>query len=577
MPLTLPSIGTVQYNGYLFAGPRVRTSIEVSPVYDSARRVAMYYRYRLNVIQYITDDPAGLGGSGADCGINTFNAITLLNKPGQVLAFSGLGYGPIQIGGSAARDVIYGPMPQVVSFRPVGATGVMELNWKCEVHVANCSTIGLKGVLGQLVEYNFEESFGIDTQGLTTQTAKGHLTIAINRVFEASNNISTTADDQRDLFAPIVSLGFRLVDQQYSLSEDKSRLDFQHIYKEIPGDNALPDHCSEIKVSHRTSFERFVSQRPQIASTIAGHVETVKPFQASYGWLKVLLILRDRLSKARAANPNLLLTNLEITEDVFQSRRVDFSLQYWIAGATVDQILQASGMFQDTTNVTDWATWTSSMLETAWTSRGYAGLSVPPGEQQLVDHRNPNGGINSSPGDVTIPYSFSDTGSLSNDTGSKGYVDWDHKISIHTHPNSTTHYPLPTSPPSTTTGQDQTLKLGTPQAVFAPQVDQSLPAAITQTAGQRPIYVVSRGFATRMNAPVELPQLIQQILQQAGFTVLHSPIERESYPNYFGAELHAARWYIVFVVGTQPSNIGNAITGSLTNLTTGTSDDANKY
>jgi hypothetical protein len=580
MAQTLTALGTISYNGFTIGGPRVKTSLRCRPKYDSAGRTNIYNVYEILVTWILTSDAAGLGG-GADTGTNMLSVMSLLSQPGGPLIFNGLGYGGIQINTiTNASDVLYGPKPQLIVAEPVGANLAMRLTWTCEVAIAQCpSSNNFKGVLGQLVELVYTSDWTIDSQGLTTVVVRGHDTIALNRNFAGGSTIAFTADQNRQQLSPNPPLGMRLESQKWTLSEDKSRDDFAFIYKELANDNALPAGCSDIEMRHLTRNQLHAGSPAAPAGgfatavcTITGFVETIKPYPPAYGYEKAIQIITERLTNARNNGAEIFITELSVDEPILGNRKLNFSLSYYIVHTSLTKFTTDAGMFRPVT-VTDWNSWKNSMMDTAWSPTGWYGLQFDPGTDIIVDHCNQAFPPSSNPDNV-IQGTYVDPGSFSNDTSQSGYLHWEHTIGVDTHSNSVDHYPLPTSPPSQSGGsQNAPNSYGTPSAQFTPPMDNTQPAAVRQIMGQKPVRVILHGSGVRQNQPVEIPTVNNAFGTTTGYNSRQSSINHTAYQNIFGATLYAANWYLVYDVALTPDQIGQVITGDISQLVVGTPND----
>jgi hypothetical protein len=594
MSQTLPGIGTISYNGYTFYGPRVRTTLRVTPRYGSDGRTVIYNVFEIMVRFVLTSDPLGQQG-GLPTDGNMVAALSALNQPGGTLLFNGLGYGPYNINtGLNPTDVVYGPKPRVVSAEPMGSNLAMRVTWTCEVALVACGiTGGIEGFQGQLLELTYTNDWTIDQAGLTVIVIRGHVQIGLNRSLPGSPNIVYTADMNRELIAPTPPLQFRVRSQNWFLSEDKSRDDFTFTFEEIAGDNALPTYVSDLQVDHTIAMTRAKGMHIVPSFVISGFVEVVKPQNIEAGFAKVCTIINERLTNARNQGRMILVTSLRITEPIFNSRRVSFELAYITTVATdngkavkPDQQMFANVFIQGamftTVGSTDWNSWRGSMLESAWGPRGYYGGGIDPGNDSIVDQCNqaiPN--LTLADGVPTGNIAQIDPGNPNNDPNTQGYIYYDGHLSIRTYKNANTHYPLPTqSPPNSGgggsggSGNPPALTLSNQQAPYAAQLDSTLPAPLQQISGQKPVEIVLSGTSVRINAPPELPSIAMAFGQTPAYQTDDSDIEHVSFPEYYGATVYAAAWDIVYTVGLDAQQIQQVASGDFSQLTLGTQSDS---
>jgi len=583
MPITLPALGTISYNGVTIAGPRVHTRFSCRPQPDSANRTNLYNVYRLETDFVLSDDITGLGGGGGDAGMNSEMIMALLNQPGGPLEFSGLGYGGLSVNTTSQNvDVLYGPKSQAIAYRPVASNAVMQVHWTCEVAIAQCpSSYSFVGQQNRLLDYVWTQDFSINQTGLTTVTTHGHLAIALNRSSPGATSITYNADQQRDAFQFQVPLGFILVSQDYKISEDKSRMDFVGVCKEVAGQNAYPQFVSDIQVTQRSRAKRDRANGNFVIANcvISGSVEIVKPQANGWGWLVALMIMQERVQAIRDQGAACFLQDVDISESLFNSQRINFSISFYVNNMQdLNNMATKTGLFMPVQS-TDWGDWQTTMNNSAWLSRGGAGLYMNPADDLIVDYCHPGSSqssINYTPGQQQPPqYTYP----LQNSLGDTTYKDWDHRIHVESGDNSTTHFPLPTTPPAESNGSLGALYYGngSPGQPSIPAADTTLPVPQTQISGQNPVYVVSRGYALRANQPVELPSVIQQMTQQSGWTQIYSKIEPAAFQNYFGATLYGSIWYIVFQVN-DPTTLATVLTGDVSGLLVATANDpTNKF
>jgi hypothetical protein len=595
MAQTLESLGTLSYNGYDINGPRVRTTLRVTPHYSSDGRTVIYNVIELMVRFVLTSDYDGLGG-GDPTDDNMVDFIATMTQAGGVLIFEGLGYGPFEINtADNPADVIYGPKPRLVSIEPIGANLAMRVTWTCEVALVPCALNGIEGFVGPLIELTYTNDWTVDQAGLTVIVIRGHSQIGLNRAAPGSPNIAFTADMNRQAIAPVPPLGFRLKSQDWFLSEDKSREDFTFIFEEIAGDNALPTYCSDIQFDQRLTTTRAGGLHILPTIVISGFVEVVKPQLIALGLQKVFLILNERITNMRNQGRLALIISMNVTEPVFNSRRVAFDFAFQSQPGTLNNgkpqfggdpgnwsdVFLKAGMFSPVGS-TDWLSWQNSMLENAWYSRGFYGQGFNPSNDLIVNQCNaaiPQ--LTLASGYPTGNIAQFDPGAPTNDPTTQIYLYYDGSVRLVMYPNSSTHFPLPTSAPPNSGGGIGSGSSGQPpvtissdRAPVAAQLDPTLPPASSQVSGQKPAKIIFEGSAVRTNAPPELPTPSITVGGNANIQVGHSDVKAQTWGEYFGATLHGLSWYIEYIVsGANPDTIMQNFPDNLSKTTTGVQSD----
>ena len=117
MPLNNPSTEIARYNGVSWLG-LYKSRLSARPVPDEARRATKYIEYGLEIDGYVT---APLGSTSTDAQLAALRRC--LTQPGGPLVYKGKGYGTLAVNSPAdgpARDVAYGPWPELLDAFPVG-------------------------------------------------------------------------------------------------------------------------------------------------------------------------------------------------------------------------------------------------------------------------------------------------------------------------------------------------------------------------------------------------------------------------------------------------------------------------
>lgn len=372
----MPNSGTLSYNGVTWQS-MYKCKVDCKPIKDSANRAVIAHEYTLDVEGIIAAAP----GQTTDAAMTNFRQA--LQAPAGTLQLVSKGFGTLQVNmpGGQLRDAAYGPWPEVFSWRPIGNDQAAEISWRCVTQVPCESNPAAKGIL----EYCFEESWDVDSDGYTKRSITGHLVIEATRSDVNSRAIPDNADAYREQIVPALLNGFRRT-QQYKLSEDKRRLDFTFQDEELA--EALPSGLSKAEVRHKVLF-RYEQKTVPMRGTISGTVTCPAGQPKAFLWGKIMLLCSSRAIpganglKSTTGQPiRYWVTSFEIDDEMFD-RSASFSMTYLIMQAFRPDFLKASQLWQQVPG-TAWDIWTASMRQ-AFSARGVAGLAFANSDDLIVD------------------------------------------------------------------------------------------------------------------------------------------------------------------------------------------------
>lgn len=173
------------YNGFAFP-PALSSGVTVVPEYDDSGRTLKYLTIAVSVSFIVTDttiyafDTANQSNSSKALGMEavTKSLITRLSQPCQPLIFSAKGYGDFSVNTPGGiRDVDFGPKPQVIEMEPLGGSQAYRVEWLCVTRVPPC----LRDSTGQLIQFNYSTSWGMDPAGFMIRTVEGSAEIPKTR------------------------------------------------------------------------------------------------------------------------------------------------------------------------------------------------------------------------------------------------------------------------------------------------------------------------------------------------------------------------------------------------------------
>lgn len=388
-------VGQLSYNGYSFNGS-TQVNLQVEPVRDDAGRTTAYVRHALQVtwLVYLPwEIPSGMSEetfATQDTGTELQDIRTALMVQGAALVFTGQGFGSVAVnnGVGTASDVKWGPVPKSLSWRPAGSKYCAELTWTVEFALKSCF-LQSGNQSNPLLAFNYSSAYSIDRLGRTTRRITGYLEIPLTR---SGRKVPDTADSYRSLICPPIPAEFQRITQDFTVSADKSRLDFNIVDEETPSDNPYPLGVAKIDATHSVSWGRFQGAA-RLQNRLAAKIELAynQPTKIAYDYF--VRLVKDRTDKAKmaaqAANENvsLVFESLTIEEGLFD-RTASFSCTWRflndIGGLVLSSIRERTGLFSAITTCPTWEKWAESVAPDNGV-RGYQGLSESAASDAIVD------------------------------------------------------------------------------------------------------------------------------------------------------------------------------------------------
>ncbi len=243
-PATLPDIGTLFYNGCTFS-PLFASTVSGTAVPDAAGRTIKQMDYTILVDGYVTK-AAGLN----DIAPTMETLQVALEAQGGKLIYEGRGFdltvnaAGATLFGNAARDVAWGPVPQLIEFQPLGAGQSAKVKWVVTVHVVVGPLVGKSGLL----QFNCETTVSYSEDYYSSLSVRGTMEIPLTRATQGSRTLKSTVDDRRNeldarIFAGIDLSRFRVLRRNYNVSRDKRTMEFDVEVEEKPYMD-LPPGCT---------------------------------------------------------------------------------------------------------------------------------------------------------------------------------------------------------------------------------------------------------------------------------------------------------------------------------------------
>ena len=394
------TVGELFYNGVRFNNA-IQANCSVTPVYSSSGRTVKYLRYVLSVETVVHE---GCISPGDTTDLTLLALRTLLLQEGGQLVFDSKGFGmDVSINTTSApassrTDVIYGPKPMMLDWRPLNGVFAAAISWQVEFHVARCLP---EAPVFQLTEFEYSVSWDINESRMTTRTITGQYEVPARSV--QSRLISNSADLLRDNLQIEQPANFRRTDN-YSLSEDKRTLSFSIVDTEIPSDDPLFPGIINADVDFTVNSEnKFLNANVHWGCELSGTIEVAPGVPKYTAWLAFLAIWKKKRSVANRArsdtgrgfeSPGDAGERRETqTDGYIFTRRFSFGEQVfgraqtwrveWLLTCSLQQILQASGIWVPVESNT-WDQWKASLRDILG-SRGSADMRHFPTDDVIVN------------------------------------------------------------------------------------------------------------------------------------------------------------------------------------------------
>jgi hypothetical protein len=310
------------------------------------------------------------------------DAIAKLTHPAGKLTYTGRGFGDFTVdNGGVLKDVMWGPIPQVVSLRPMGGKRACELTWSVEFALPTCRAVRIDG---KVMEYNYRLTFDVDRLGITKRTYSGYLKIPGYRSGPDDLRIRDSADSWRERIVPAPIPGFRRIPGTFELDEAKTTLRFT-ITDEEMGANIPPPGVIQARASHSYASSTKVGMQ-SFSGTISADYTLSRSTDVIVAQNAFWALCRARqaeILRGRDLRTIIPLTFSSSEPDLYAAAlAVSFSLTYSIS-APLEVILQAGGLGRPIPG-SNWRRWLMSMGDTLG-PRGNAGVIFNPGHDKIID------------------------------------------------------------------------------------------------------------------------------------------------------------------------------------------------
>lgn len=391
----LTSLGTIQYNGYVFGPTAQVVKLESKPEYDEAERAVIYLRHTITVKDRLAVSP----GTTLDDTIAA--ARRELMEPGGNLVYRDRGFGNFEINSGLQKDVAYGPRPRDFQYRILGRGIAAEITWTVEACVPFCLDDTATRYEFAIMALNYTVDYSIDQIGYSTRSITGYVEIPATRRIVSDRTLPDHVDAYYERVVPTIPIGFRRVTRNRVISQDKRRMDFTYVDEEMPP-QAYPAGITEVDVTHSTQTVKGLTQW---VNTIKGTYTVDRNLPKIYALGAFLQMVFARIAETRQVKEATVIPVAFSADDFIYGREAaSFSFSYMMtmgdiaignlatdASGLITLGLGATAMWRPVAG-SSWQQWISSLSGAlgAFTPRGYAGLRSFASEDVILNLCDPN-------------------------------------------------------------------------------------------------------------------------------------------------------------------------------------------
>ncbi len=304
---TLPDVGELSYNGCLFS-PLYETTVSGTVVKDNAQRTTKLMDYTLTADGYVTL-PAGATDVA---GVMTSLRNTL-TAHGGALIYKGRGFdlsvnvGVDFKGPAGSFDAVWGPVPELLEFQPLGGGLSAKVRWQIKVRIPEITAAKSKGALGPLLQFNSETVVTYSEDGYSSLSIKGTLEIPLTRSpNQKIRTLTSTVDDYRSILDTRIMAGidlsrFRVTRRNFSISRDKRTLEWDFAAEEKPYMD-LPIGCTIARGSYSVRPAKAGMGLCMWLCTLKATYTVRADRPRRIAWAMFLAMLRLRMSQSKLGN-----------------------------------------------------------------------------------------------------------------------------------------------------------------------------------------------------------------------------------------------------------------------------------
>lgn len=417
----LPSSNRISYGGYEFS-ELVKTSVNVTPVMNTANTTIKYLRQEFTIEaivgsygttmntsnaadefrDYSTSwNPRRASPAAVDCAVDSADIelesikATLLT-PQLNFVFNGRGYGKRESyevtdnqdssRNQKVRDVLFGPMPKMLSWEPIAGNKFARVVWKVEIHRRpSCPQTRITGLNVPIVELWTTTRVSIGSSGYQTIVREGSIEIPAHNTYSKKLKGGKLIDKYRDIVRMYILgdpkgwglqyVGFNISSQEYKFSPDLLTCNFTITFKEIESQNPYPPGVQDIDVRHRLRSELYGSKWQKNfqnwKNDFSARIVLFPKEPGIRAWTTFTRLINERIEQSIEIvddGPNRivripLILSMSMEESLF-SHEYKFDVSWTIVSPPAT-LFERSGLFKPAfgTNVPDdqaWQEWTAT-------------------------------------------------------------------------------------------------------------------------------------------------------------------------------------------------------------------------
>ncbi len=249
-PATLPDVGSLIYNEVKFSC-LFRSHATANPIPDEAKRTVKCVEVTIEAEGVVTLPD---GAATTDDEMDFLRR--QLSQQAGALRYRGKGFGTLSVNwpGGDSWDVEWGPVPQVLDFKPLGGSRSAMVSWRVVTRLApsdlssQISGVAQPSNTALVLQWNYAITRTYDEQGYTGYAARGVLEIPLTRNSQDARTVSLTVDNFRKKwldFQPDLEI-YRVTRREFGYSEDRRTVKWEFACEEIPP-MGLPPGCTDAR------------------------------------------------------------------------------------------------------------------------------------------------------------------------------------------------------------------------------------------------------------------------------------------------------------------------------------------
>jgi hypothetical protein len=303
-PATLLDVGILTYNGCTFS-PLFETSISGNVVRDNAQRTTKLIEYTLTVDGYVTCTGLELNASI----LGAMNSLRqLLTAQAGALTYQGRGFDlVINQGAGGIQDAVWGPVPELLEFQPLGAGNSAKVRWTCKVRIPEIKAVivftisspgGKQQIQVPILQFNYDTVVSYGEDSYSSLAIKGTLEIPLTRPSQTNRKLTYTVDNLRSVIESVTSAidltRFRVTRREFLVSRDKRTMEWSFAAEELPYMNLPPD-CTIARGTYSVRPSTLGLGMANWLCSLRSTYTVNKNESRRVAWFAFLALLRERM------------------------------------------------------------------------------------------------------------------------------------------------------------------------------------------------------------------------------------------------------------------------------------------